>query len=72
MIKIFFVENCLYLPLDNFCDYIQQERKYIRLSTDGRVNPLKIYTEKELRLAHGSKLKSAKDLKEYIELSNKH
>ena len=72
MIKIFFVGNCLYLPLDNFGDYIQQERKYIWSSIDGRVNPLKIYTEKELRLAHGSKLKSAKDLKEYIALYNKH
>ena len=72
MIKIFFVGNCLYLPLDNFGDYIQQERKYIWSSLHGGVNTLKIYTEKELRLAHGSKLKSAKDLKEYIELYNKH
>ena len=72
MINIFFVGNCLYLPLDNFDDYIQQERKYIRSTIRGGVNPLKIYTEKELRLAHGSKLKSAKNLKEYIELYNKH
>lgn len=72
MINIFFVDNCLYLPLDNFDDNIQQERKYIWSSIHGGVNPLKIYTENELILAHGSSLKSAKDLKEYIELYNKH
>ena len=72
MINIFFVGNCLYLPLDNFGDDIQQERKYIWSSIHGGVNPLKIYTENELILAHGNSLKSAKDLKEYIELYNKH
>ena len=72
MITIFFVGNCLYLPLDNFGDDIQQERKYIRSLIYGGVNPLKIYTENELILAHGSSLKSASNLIEYIELYNKH
>ena len=72
MINIFFVGNCLYLPLDNFDDDIQQERKYICATIHGGVNPLKIYTEDELILAHGSSLKSASNLIEYIELYNKH
>ena len=72
MITIFFIGNCLYLPIDDFGDDIQRERKYIQASIRGKVNPLKIYTEKELRAAHGSSLKSASNLVEYIELYNKY
>ena len=57
MINIFFVKKFLYLPWDNFGDYIQQKKKYIWSTIHGRVNPLKIYTKNELILAHGSSLK---------------
>lgn len=71
MKKLFFVGNYLYLKIDNFGDYIEQEAKYIRASSHGIVFPLKIYTEKELKLEYGKNLKCAKDLEEYIELYNK-